>query len=245
MPSFRDHLLTWLFFIAVNCIAITAVSRDANSLAASIIWTAQVYIIAAWAAIGHSHRLLRGALFFIAPLTTALAVYALRSPPSEARAVLAVTMLLGGIVFASTFAAAAIVSRLTCGARKANAVRWQFSLVELLGWTIVVAIGSAAISRAELPPLEQFHSLWGTLLSGVVAGVLVALFLAPGPKHDRVAFVVGCLLVAVYLIGGDVWGEFDREDALITGALVAIIGFWVLVVRLDRSAATRHLPRCN
>ncbi len=241
MPAFRRRPLTWLFFIAANCVAAAAASRDANLTTMSVILTAQIYLVAGWAAVGGSHRLLRGAMLFVTPLATALAIYVLQRSNEEAQVVLAALLFLSGVVFVSTIAAALLVRSVRGKADDASA-RWQISMMETLGWTVVVAIGSAAASKAHLPPLEHIYALWGTLASAVVAGVLVALFLTPGPKHDRVGVVVAAVVLASFFAIVQLSEEFARDDSLMTAGLLAIIAVWILVVRLDEHAETAKRP---
>jgi hypothetical protein len=243
MPSPRQRPLTWLYFIAANCVAVAAGARDSNSFVTSVLITAEAFLIAGWAAVGQSHRLLRGALLCIAPIGAAVATLAQATSASEVRAVLAFMLLACGIAFAAAWITGALVRSLQ---RARDGVsRWRISIMELLGWMVVVAIGSAAARQAKLPPLEHIHALEATLASAAVAGALVALFLTPGVKHDRLGLVIAALLVTAFFTTVWLAQEFDKEDCFLTGTLFGVVGLGVLVMRLDEHAARELTPSAS
>jgi hypothetical protein len=235
MHSFRQRPLTWLFWIETACLDVIGALRVNDGSWFNVLLMAQLYVISGWAAVGKAHRLARGGLFIAAPLAVAFAVRLGQRSPNESTAVLAFSLMLSGIVWASTACVAAL-DRLAIGTPNAAGQRWQISIAELLGWTIVAAIASAAASSSKMPPLEHVHALGGVLLSAVPAGAIMALFLAPIPRHDRASTALITVVFASYFAGTFLWSDLDPSDHAWFAAVYGYIALWILVVRLDEQA---------
>jgi hypothetical protein len=246
MPSFRDHSLTWLFIIAAACVGAVDLTRGRREVTLALLLSGFVYIAGAWGAVGRAHRLIRGAAVVGAPFAATLPFYMIASPPDELGAVLAVTT----IVSLASFGVAAITTLLVrpfnSPSRSRSRSRWQISLSEILGWTIVVAIASVAVSRSDLPgdalewiALEATHA--------IPFAAIIALFLAPRPHRDRAAVIASALLfgtwnvLAAAFFGGQYFTIWDIEEATVL-LLLCFVALWILCVRLDESAvAARKL----
>jgi hypothetical protein len=238
MGSFRSWPLTWLFFLAALSVAVAHGLRDDNSLVMIAILTGQVFVVAGWAAAGKSHRLARGGLLVVAPLASALSVASFEGSPSGIPEVLAGMMILCAVVFLTTYLCLFLHRAAIAQVESSDASLWRFSIVEVLGWTAVVAIASFTASKAHLPPLEHIYGVWQIALSAVVAGVLVGLFLAPPPRHDRTSLALAIGIVGAYFLGVNWIEDFDSEDAISMGGTFSYVALWTLVVRLDEHAAS-------
>ena len=237
MYSFRQRPLTWLFWIATICLTAVGALKSNEATWFGLLLTGQLYVLSGWMGISQAHRLARGAVLVIAPLwLTAMVLRSQRTPNGEeAKTVLGVAMALGGIVFLATAIIAAIL-RLGPAQRTTNRSRWQISVAEILGWTIVVAIASWSVSHAMLPSWATIHGPLSMTLSAILAGTLISLFLAPQPPHDRVSTAMATILVATYFAVMRWEGVLSSELGAMA-ALLAFVGLWVLVVRLDEQAA--------
>jgi hypothetical protein len=239
MPSFRDHLLTWLFFVAAAFVGAVDLVRGQGEVTAAMLMTGVVYIAGGWAAVSRSHRLARGATVVVAPFLAALPFYVKAPQQSDASVILAVAFL----ATLSSFAAAAITAMLVKPFNKPRAGRerqdhWQISLSEVMGWTVVVAIASVAMSKSFLPNELEWELIVVAATCGVPSGVMIALFLALQPHRDRRAVVLSAILfcawfvistIALNALLGARWFNGMSEIFL-------FVGIWILCVRLDEGA---------
>jgi hypothetical protein len=242
MPSFRDRPLTWLFFIAAACLAVVDLTRSQQQTLAACILSVIVYIAGAWAAVGKAHRLTRGAAMFIAPLAAALPIYIIAPRSGEASAVLAMTLVASAVSYAAALVTSLIA--LTASPRMPSGGAghwWRFSVSEVLGWTIVTAIASVAVSKAVIPAGMDWKLIWAFVTSPIPCGVMIALFLVPKPHCDRAATIISCIAIILwYALTALVQhnsGYYAVEiDAPYLGLGVGLIGLWILCMRLDESA---------
>jgi len=239
MPSFRDRPLTWLFFIAAGCVAVVDFTQSRQQMLTALILTGIVYIAGAWAAVGKAHRLARGAVMFIAPLAAALPIYLLAPRTGEAGAVLAIALLASAVSYAASMVTSLFV--LASVPRKSTgqgAHWWRFSLSEILGWTVVTAIASVAVSKAEVPAGMEWELVWIVVTSSIPCGVMIALFLVPQPHSDRAATILSAIVTVVwYVLSTLITNSGPSFDFFGVGAqLLGFIGLWILCVRLDESA---------
>ena len=100
---------------------------------------------------------------------------------------------------------------------------WQFSLVELFGWTCVVALWAFAIHHADLA------HYWWYWLAGMVVGPLVTLVLVGGPGPWWIRCCLGLLSIAAALVLLR-WDDFLTSGVFLTSAYLAL---WYAVRHLD------------
>src|SRR5262245_32811486 len=150
MPSFRRHLLTWLFFIAGTCWALADLLSETAHVYTAFLLTAALYIAGAWAAVGRAHRLLRGAISFLITLAAAVVFYRPNAPDDETMLILGFGLAACSVAFGSAGMTALAVRAVQPGAGKKREP-WRISLIEMLGWMVVTAIASFALSKAKLP----------------------------------------------------------------------------------------------
>jgi hypothetical protein len=236
MPSFRERPLTWLFWLATACADLLGLLKYPEADWFATLMYGQLYIACAWAAISLVHRLVRAAAAIVAPLLVSLAVYYSQRVPSEAPAVLAAGLILGALVVIFTGILTLFYRALPGQPRDAAGKKFQFSITELLGWTILTALASWAITLAELPPLEHIWGLWSSLFSPVPPAVIVAGFLAPKRHFDRLSLLLSIATVIVFLAAANRWDNHGAEDLRNWAQLFGYVAFWVFVVRLDQAA---------
>jgi hypothetical protein len=235
MPTFRERPLTWLFWIATICATITGYVKNPEANWLNVILLAQLYVVSGWAALSTAHRLMRGASLVLAPLILALFTHATQRSPDESAYVLAFALILGGAVFIATRVFAYIV--LTIGPPLHRDGRlWQISIVELFGWTIVAALGSWALSMAKLRELDEVMIPWETLAGIVPPSILMSVFLAPRPRHDRASLLLAATGFALFYAAANRLGSLRIIDHVMFAAVFGYVGLWVLVVRLDEQA---------
>jgi hypothetical protein len=242
MPSFRDRPLTWLFFIAAACLAVADLTQSDQQTLAACILSAIVYIAGAWAAVSKTHRLARGAAMFIAPLAAAMPIYIIAPHSGEASAVLAMTLVASAVAYASALVTSLFVVATLPRAKSGHVGHWwRFSLSEILGWTVVTAIASVAVSKAEIPSGMDWELIWTFVTSPIPCGVMIALFLVPQPRYDRAATIISCIVITLwYALTAIVQknsGYYSVEiDEPLLGLGIGLIALWLLCMRLDESA---------
>jgi hypothetical protein len=238
-PSFGQRPLTWLYLGAFACLLAVSLAGNGDSPEWGVaMLISGLYIVGASAAIAQVHRLARGAIW-LAGVAGALAIICgLDGVRGEAIA------LVFAIAVAPLVTAAATRGLMRIGAIRATAASesaWRISIIEILGWMIIVAVASTGLRFADFSALTDGYqnSLW---IHGGIVGALAGLFLTPERRCDRIAtvlatgVVVGALLVLPQLV--DDW--YSEREFL--APLYAVFGLWILVIRLDEAAATKPAP---
>jgi hypothetical protein len=232
MPTFSQRPLTWLFAIAYACVMAASLADPPRSEWAGAFLVVGIYIVGASAALSQRHRLARAAVFDAGVAAATLAVFCWDGL-NDASIALILAMAV------TPFIAALVTRRLVglgaTGKKTRQPAAWQISIIEVLGWMIVVAIASTALRFADLGSLIDSYegSLW---VHGGVVGVLAGLFLAPERRCDRVATVLATVitLCAIYALPRVIDDWYADEGYL--APMYALVGLWILVLRLDASA---------
>lgn len=237
MHWFRERPLTWLFWMATACISLAGFARAGHSAWFGMFLEGVLLVLSAWAAIGRAHRLARGAVLVCAPLPLAAVAHSYGRAADEAAWVLGVAMAYGLTAFATAGMAAwglAIWSH-----QRPPAVRWRFSVIELMGWMIVVAIGSWAVSYARMPPWHTPLLSPLVLVDAVPPAAAMALF-ASWRRRDPASLGAAAVLLAAYAASSQ--GSAAMPDVRDLAVSYAYVAAWIVVVRLDeasrRAAAT-------
>jgi hypothetical protein len=223
MPSFRDRPLSWLFIAATVCLDILLVVKDRPESWTGAFLQGQLSVVSAWAAIGAAHPLIRGAALVLSgPAVTYLGFgYDLAS--EEGEHVLGAALVSNVFIFITTFLG-------SCQWRRVKT--WRFSVADLLGWMIIVAIAGATSRNVNLTLFRTSNTLVGAVLLGFPAVVIVVLLLTPSRKRDVIGFLVSAAVVAAFYISYYLLtGGGDRGVLLL--AVYAYVALWVLVSRLD------------
>ena len=163
-PMFRDRPLTWLFVAATVCVDFAIAVGSPDALANLWQWgfcLGQSAVLGCWLVVGTRHRLERGALFVVAQLVLAtvlsfpflngsLIVWGRMLAPSALYGTMAALGVFVGKICFFRF-------RVTRDANRSYVIR--YSLMEIFGWTVVVAIAAAALRQGRLITMFQVPEL--------------------------------------------------------------------------------------
>ncbi len=242
---FRDRPLTWLFIAATICVDIAIAIGSSDALASLWQWgfcLGQSAVLGSWLVVGTRHRLERGALFVVAQLMLAtvlsngsLVAWGRMLAPSALYGTMAALGVFVGKICFFRF-------RVTRDANRSYVLR--YSLMELFGWTVVVAIAAAAlrhgrlITMFQIPELLLFY-LGLSLNIGLVTGLLV--------DHNNryrysLSLSLGCS-IAFYLFAWKILHVLIPPYALAFTVSVAYVVIWIVVCRLDAPSPARTAPQ--
>lgn len=235
---FRDRPLTWLLFIATllldSVFALHGTEGTVSRILGTGLYLGQSLWLGCWLAVGARHRLERGAVFVIGQIAVALIIclgFAGESLQSWGR-VIAALSLYGFTAFVGALMGRA--ASLWLNRRDAASVsdRVRFPIIELLGWTVVVAIASAVMRQADFRHLVgEWNILVLVVGTAVLGGIFVALFVT----LDKVMNVRGVFAAAVLIVYFVVAYEATPDAELVTSLVltVAYAILWGFVMRLD------------
>ena len=225
MPPFRQRPVTYLFLGTTSAL-IPALEASKSYLVAQGLAIGLIMVSGAWLVFGSTHRLARGAVFVGA--TAGLAALAMASQRgltmnSWQRALPKVFVVQIVVAVAAGLALLAI-QRFRRPTESSKPVSLRYPVVEVFGWTVVVALASLLLRNADFLPLfQQWRSIiW--LLGCCLAGTIAAALHRPdaGIERIKVVFVVALPFLAGCVIAP---GEPDRYDfiqlTVATGYLVA------------------------
>lgn len=246
---FRKRPLTWLFFLATVCVdlVIAAVSKDAfASLWQWGFCLGQAAVLGCWLAVGTRHRLERGALFVVGQiiLATILSFRFLNGSLEVWGRMLASTALLGTMAAIGAFAGKFCFFRFRMKQEECPADVLRYSLMELVGWTVVVAIASAALRHVQLLAILKIPELLLFFMGfGLTIGLVAVLFIDRNNRYRYApSLALGCT-VAFYLIGYNVLRVVYPPYALAFIVSVAYVAIWIVVCRLDAPSPAHTAPQ--
>lgn len=244
MPSFRRRPLTWLLLIATACVDLAMFARDAEAPWFGSLVDGQALALGGWAVLGRTHRLARAG--FVEGMLLALAAADFVSRPhgvGTGPPVLAALATLTGLAAAGTESWRVLFDKLF-GKRPRDAdVRretFQFPLVELFGWTIIVAVGATIGRLADFSVLREVPR--GVFVAEAVAasfGIAAVSRVLHALENDRTivsgAAIAICALATVLLMEPIVDGERPAFGSLLYA--IAWVTIWASEARRDASAA--------
>lgn len=145
---FQQRPLTWLFILATSVVDVVLVSTDAGKVdpptALKIgFMLGQLGVLALWCVNGNCHRLSRAGLIVLATAVVAYFSDFMMGPLSQRLAIY--------FFYVGSIIAISLISQLFM-ARYRN---WQMPLIEMFGWTIVVALVSYCIRYMQFDFLEN------------------------------------------------------------------------------------------
>jgi hypothetical protein len=236
--SFRQRPLTWLFAVAYATLMAAALVGEEESVWSGFLLVVGIYIVAASAALSRRHRLARAAIWLVGAAAAMALISSYDGLDGETMALVA------AMAVAPLITAGATRAALRLGAAPqapAASARWRISIIEILGWMIVVAIASAGLRFAEFRVLKDSYqnSLW---IHGAIVGVIAGLFLTPERRIDRIATVLSTAVVigALFVLPRVIDDWYSEREFLVP--MYAVFGLWILVLRLDEAAATKPAP---
>ncbi|MDC0935707.1 hypothetical protein OAS39_05435 [Pirellulales bacterium] len=181
MPPFRDRPVTYLFLGATAAVIPALAAPEWTYL--DVVWVqgliiGQIMLSGAWLALGSTHRLARGAVCIAA--TAGLAAFAMsmqgRLTLHSWHRALARVFMIQLVVAVAVGLALQALQRLKPGTDDTTTAALRFPVVEIFGWTIVVALASLLLRDAEFLHLFlQWRSvvwMFGCSVAGTAAAAL-------------------------------------------------------------------------
>jgi len=238
----RDRLLTWLFITAsvvVDLVLLAAarVSLDTFRYHAMLegIALGQVGALAIWTITGQTHRLARGACLVVA--TGLLAVITIRDETWYFHRWLALLAVYAVIVMAVVGLISLVGHAIRNKRQLQEALR--VPLMELFGWTIVVAIASFGARFMDFQVLERGLSKTSTTLAMLAVPVVAELLFRSQfqPLHwlKWLLFVGGAYAVGYYLAN-------RRLLAIVLATQATYLAVWMVVRSLESDAPSTDEP---
>jgi hypothetical protein len=240
MPGFRQQPLTWLFFLATACLDAVALSLDHESTFANSLVLGQLFVASGWLVLGRSHRLARAAIFVATIAALTLPDYALarlRHRPDVDYIwphVLAVLILMGIATVATTLCWTTIARLTSRGLRPFQRADWQFTVAELLGWMIVVAVVCVGVQRADFSLIDGPKDITLGLGAAMIAGAVMTLAVDESSRRPRSIAFAAVLAGLIVTVNALILGRalpVDEQNVLI-GSLV-YAACWAFVRRID------------
>lgn len=244
---FRDRPLTWLFVIATVCVdLVLAITDHPSGSASRVLGTGlilgQSLWLGCWLVVGSRHRLERGAVFVVGQLALTLFVclgVAGGELDSFGR-VIAIFSFFGALAFFGALCGWAVFRWYALRFEGESNRRLQFPIIELFGWTVVVAIASAVMRQANFSHLfgqnsEVEYLVGCAVTSGFFAAILVS---------AKSAWKLCGAATAIFALYYGVAYQAVRQPELITTLILATAytALWVVVVRLDAPSRARTEP---
>jgi hypothetical protein len=189
---------------------------------------AQVLIAGGWLALGRAPRLARAGVFVAAVVVSVAPDYLLPMMPFAWRHVLGTLIFLGSAAAVGGWICLLALHALG-GESIGGMTAWRFSVAELLGWMIVVAVAAVIVPAAAFDHVTSDPKV--ALLVAAAASVssfIMALFLRRSPGHDvssAAMAIVGATAVEV------IFSQFDRPTHFLPAYV--IVAVWILAQRLD------------
>lgn len=236
MPNvLRQRPLTCLFAVAMACVFAVGLKDESQANSVTVILIAWTYGVGASAALSERHPLVRAAMFIAGIGIASFWLLRFESYQPEAVAILTA---MGGCAFLGALATRAVMQSAIPPRQPEPQAKWQFSLMEVLGWMLVVAILSAALRFCRVEWLVRRNDESSYLVNGVVLGALAGLYLTPRRHCDRIATVVVALALAAAWLFPTVVEDWLGNDELLS-FVHGVFGLWILVQRLDEAAEQR------
>jgi hypothetical protein len=236
MSGLRERPLTWLFFAAAACLNAVACARSTRVEWFDDLVAGQLVVAGGWLASGRSHRLLRASIVVGAVLaSTAPDYFALLRYGNEVwRSILGSIVCLTASAAVGAWCTMWLATRGRCTQDLGRTRSLSFPLVEIFGWTILVAVFALVMKSASFERLEGWRSLSAILGGGAVAGGIIVLLSGRVPGRNRLALVAAIALTAFW--GASQWRYDASDDPSIGGAGLYVV-LWLIVQRFDAESA--------
>lgn len=238
MYAFRRQPLTWLFLIATACLDLAAVAADFQVVWFDYLVAGQLFVAGGWLAIGGASRLARAAvaLAAVALLTAPDYLMPSRYGVDVWRYVLATLMYLTVACAIACWCWMAILRLLHVQRPSADRVRWQFPLIELFGWNIVVAVVLLMLRSARFTHLDDQSSHYLILGAGAaIAALMIISFVWREPRNDLQSLLFVATAIVIYWVA--LAAMYPKGDRYILWDAFAYVAAWILVRRVDALGA--------
>lgn len=200
----------------------------------------QCAALGSWLIDGSRHRLERAAVFVLGTVGLSYLILLANRSPSYGRILAPVSLFAISVVLSSILFRISFRGALLKGDSSAND-RLRFPLIEMFGWTLVVAIGSAFIRSAAFQEfLGNTEMLSEFFISAMLIGGTSACFASP----QRSYFVVNWLVI-VGAITYYIWAyNYSSREEMALSIIIAHLyaAAWIWVLRLAAPSAGRTGP---
>lgn len=235
MDSFRRRPITWLFLIATACVDAVFFSLDHQLPGVGFFVLGQTLVAGGWLVLGNAHRLARAGVFVATILLLASPDFYYGNRAGEWNYVLGTLAACGTLTAIAAWGWSSLDRLIRRPLVASGDQRIRFSVVELLGWMIVVAVASAALRYVHLAHLIDPPLMLYVLLSLSLGASLLMAACVPGSGRSGLASAaiagIGLALMFSFL------SRMISRDAVEghIGAFV-YVALWILAVRLDERA---------
>jgi len=241
MPASRPRPLTWLFLLATLVIDVAVLllglgERPLSYLVIGFV-IGQMFWVGSWLVAGDAHRLARGATFVIAAMgLTTVVEYSNHGGPGDWGRTFGAVAVLASASAASTAVVLIILRRWDDLRGHRARADYRFPLIELFGWTIVVALASVALRWARFGQLlSQAAQFAHAIAIAATSGLIYALFLSREAKASLArCVVVAAAIVAVVAAGTSSRVGADRDLYYGFFWSCTYLACLIIVDRLDR-----------
>ncbi len=242
---FRDRPLTLLFVVATILVDIVLLvcgvewGWESDEIVVSFL-LGQVATLGCWVAVGNRHRLERGAVFLIGIVAlTAITCWSLNGGLEDWQDPFLLFFVYGSLNTLFAMLWKLCFRRLSV---KESTAEFRYSLMELFGWTVVVAIASALLRQASFSDLIRDLPLLALLVSvAAVPTVLSVLFACEQKYRSYVPKIAVMVAIGGFITAYNLFP--DSELVMVfAGSLVHTVT-WIVVVRLDVLSPVHTVPQ--
>jgi hypothetical protein len=236
--------LTGLLLLATLSVDIALLAIDSEGVESiyAILIIGQCIVLGGWLAVGSAHRLLKASLFLLAVTGIASLITLKFYEPPHYTADKAFPSALGAsLCLACSAALIGLLSEsiLTAVERRCalddDSPRFQFPVVELFGWTIVIALASIILRFTTLETAEQFRDETPAALLHCGAGACAMTLLLGRHRPLRVwnTAIAALLTTTAVIVVPSLSSTYVSDERwLILGPYV-YVALWIAVWRLD------------
>ena len=244
---FCDRPLTWLFVVATICVDLIAIGPQNLSSSFGLfqwgIYLGQAAVLGCWLSVGARHRLERGALFVVGQLVLTT-VYCLRLPSGTLGLwgqVIPPFAFFGVMAAVGVFVGKVCFSRFQMSSRVERSNVLRYSLMELIGWTVVVAIAAASLRHAELLSIVKIPRFLLFFLGfSMNIGVFTELLFSRDRYRHALLFSLAFSSALYYFFFLKVLGISYPPYVLAFVVSMAYVMLWIVVSRLDATSLARR-----
>jgi hypothetical protein len=246
----RNYPLTWLFIIATVCVdlAILFMSERGSALLENagsrfylynFVLPAQFSTLAIWGVMGKTHRLTRAAWITLAFGSLMFFTWFVEGPLSGE------SIALSFIQFFTVLGGTALLRACGVGKHKNGKENQlvRFSLVEMFGWTIVVALWAFALRFALAGMIVDLYLVVWIVVASLSPVLLVPILYCAMSTVSRLLWLTALYLLALlaYVVGSNYMeGPMPLWALSMAITQITYISAWWAVVRMDEVMQERR-----
>lgn len=246
---FRERPLIWLFLIATLCVDLVlsvfffSAGTDATMIAWMFLVPPQLNVLAVWAVIGEVDRLTRAAVVTVTLFFATLVTFYVSDPhfPQFWNDFLAYFMAHIPLVALATFALQKL-KKWEALVSKNRKAKFQVSIMELIGWTFIVAIWAYA---ARLVPWSSLGFEWIPLLITFAGNAMFPIALCGYPKSSRNRFAMILPAAAGGILLADITLAAGEPNMVMFFIHSSYLGLYFVLLAMDEETRQRRAAPKN